>query len=576
MKPLFRLSLLLVITIALFSSCKNSSPKQTKFIPKESAFVVTLNSKALQDKLVKSQATLENLIKSMTGNEDSVIDKGKKEWDLLKNSGIDLDENIYVSIVQKGGMSMGMGNSVHAAVAGLSDATKFEAYVKTKHAGAEIKKEKDYSYSMKDNDMVAWGKDVIIFMSYNKAPAMPQFDTTSPASFEVKPVQADVSVDDIKTEMTAYFNLKEDQSIASIPEFRDLAGQKVDASVWINSASSVEDLPIPLPKLKELIENSYTAATINFEDGKIVMNSKTYSSDAMTDILEKHSGATVNLDLVKNYPSNNIAGFFVTAFNPDFFNGIVQFLEVGGLVDGFLTKTMGTNYTLKQALKAIKGDVALVVSDVKLRGSDSTTKGNEFKNGIGNDFFNNPKLLINIPLGDKAEANKLLDKLVEQQMIVKVSNEYKLSPVMSSMGFHLSVDEKNLMVASDSLLVGQYKSGTIKSNMDQKILDEFKGKSTAGFVDLERIINSVVPNPTNAESLASAKATFKNIKGSTDNFKGKHIEGRIEVNFKDEKENSLTSLLKFMATAQNESQKHKKDSRWKDEIKVDSTAKEVE
>ena len=112
--------------------------------------------------------------------------------------------------------------------------------------------------------------------------------------------------------------------------------------------------------------------------------------------------------------------------------------------------------------------------------------------------------------------------------------------------------------------------------ISQHILDEFKEKSTAGFVDLERIINSVVPNPTNAESLASAKATFKNIKGSTDNFKGKHIEGRIEVNFKDEKENSLTSLLKFMATAQNESKKYRKDNRWKDEIKVDSTAKEVE
>jgi hypothetical protein len=469
-----------------------------------------------------------------------------------------------------------MGNSVQAAVAGLTDATKFEAYIKMKIKGAEIKKEKDYSYSIKDNNMVAWGKDVIIFMSYSKAPAMPQFDTTSPANFEVKPVQADATVDAIKTEMAAYFNLKEDESIASIAEFRDLAAQKVDASVWINSASSVDDLPIPLPKLKELIENSYTAATINFEDGKIVMNSKTYTSDAMADILEKYSGATVNLDLVKNYPSNNIAGFFVTSFNPEFFNGIVKFLEVGGMVDGFLTKTMGTNYTLKDVTEAFKGDAAFVVSDFDPKWMDvGKTKNIEdmptrtLTPSLG-------KMLLNIPVGDKVQFNRILDKLVEQKMLVKVNSEYKLSPLMGSMGYHLSIDDKNLLVGSDSSLMMQYKSNAGKSNLDQNLLDGFKGKSSVGFIDLEKIMSNMVADSINAESIAAAKATFKNVKGYTENFKGKHIEGRLEVNFKDEKENSLTSLLKFMATAQNESSKHRKDSRWKDDVRVDSTAKEVE
>ncbi|HEX8332617.1 MAG TPA: DUF4836 family protein [Segetibacter sp.] len=556
MKPLIRLSLLLVVAIALFSSCKNSAPKQTRFIPKDAVVVATINSKSLQDKLVKSQATLENFFKTLTGNSDTALEKGKKEWEDLKNSGIDIDENIYLSVVQKGGgqMSMEPESSVFAAVGGLKDAAKFEAYLKKKDATAQVTKDKDFSYAVNGDNMVAWGKEVVIFMTYNETVVAPRFDSGS-NDIQVKPVQAQVK-HDVKAEMAAYFNLKEDESMASIAEFRDLSGQKADGSLWVNHAGSSAMIPVPLPKVTELTENSYSAATLNFEDGKIVMDSKTYTSKAMGEILEKHTGSAVNLDMVRNYPSNNVNAFFVASFNPEFINGVVRFLEVGGFVDQFLTRTMGANYTLQDVLKAVKGDVALVVSDMNFktfpRNVDSTSDSPA-------QAFNmsGTKILLNMPVGDKAQMNKLFDKLVEQQMVVKVGNEYKLSPVLSKMGYHLSVDEKNVLVASDSMLVSQYRSGTAKSNIDQNLLDGFKGKSSAGFVDLERIMNTMPPDSSSAESLAIAKNTFKNIRGYTENFNGKHIEGHFEVNMTDNKENSLTSLLKFMAAAGSSMQKHR-------------------
>jgi hypothetical protein len=305
-------------------------------------------------------------------------------------------------------------------------------------------------------------------------------------------------------------------------------------------------LPVPLPKATELTENSYTAATLNFEDGKIVMDSKTYSSKAMSEILEKHKGSSVDLDLVENFPSNNVNAFFVASFNPEFINGVVQFLEVGGFVDGFLTRTMGTKYTLQEVLKAIKGDVAFVVSDMNF---NTFPRNGSSKPGSPAQAFNmnGTKILLNMPVGDKTQLNKLFDKLVEQQMVVKVGGEYRLSPELSKMGYHLSVDDKNLMVASDSMVVNQYRSGAIKSGIDQNLIDGFKGKSSVGFVDLEKIINSLPPDSLNKETLSIAKSTFKNIRGYTENFNGKHIEGHMEINMKDDKENSLTSLLKFMA-----------------------------
>ncbi|MGI8638031.1 MAG: DUF4836 family protein, partial [Segetibacter sp.] len=161
-----RLLLLLLLSAAFITSCKKSVPKQTAFIPKNAVFVATINTKSLQSKLIKNQATIENIIKSVSGS-DTAVNKGKQEWEDLKSSGIDLDENFYVAVVQRGGgMTTGKGTMITSAVGALKDAAKLEAYIKKKDPTTEVRKEKDYSYATIHGDnMIAWGKDVIIVMS---------------------------------------------------------------------------------------------------------------------------------------------------------------------------------------------------------------------------------------------------------------------------------------------------------------------------------------------------------------------------------------------------------------------------
>jgi hypothetical protein len=140
-----RLSLLLIILIALFSSCKKAAPKQTKHIPKNAVFVAGINTKSLYSKLEKNQATLENIFRSFSDN-DSSIDKGKQDWEDFKSSGLDLQDNFYVSVINKGGgMGLSSASAVIAGIGSVKDASKLEAYIKKKHPGNEIRKEKDYT-----------------------------------------------------------------------------------------------------------------------------------------------------------------------------------------------------------------------------------------------------------------------------------------------------------------------------------------------------------------------------------------------------------------------------------------------
>ncbi|MDB5248968.1 MAG: hypothetical protein JWQ40_3362 [Segetibacter sp.] len=537
---LLRLTSLLIFAFALITSCKKPFPNQTRYIPKSAAFVATINTKALQGKLQKNQAAIENILKSVNGSDTSVT-KGKQEWEDLKASGIDLNENVYLAVVQKGGgMSMGEGAMISSGIGTLKDEGKLEAYIQKKQPGSEVKKEKDYSYStMQGNKMIAWGKDVVIMMFYQKSFAnQMELDTTTGAYNFKAPVNAAA---DMKVEMDSYFNLKEEQSVASIPEFRDLMQDKSDMSMWVNSASSIDNLPLPLPKLKDLLANSFTAATLNFEDGQITVNSKSYYSKELRDLLNNYTAPDANLALIENYPSSNINGFSVFSFNPDFFNGLVNYLEVGAMVDGTLTKMMGSNYTLQEALKALKGDIAVVVSDFA---SDSTR-------GTRNNIIPKMKMVVNITIGDKVQMNRLLDKVVEMRLLVKDNTGYHLNPSMQQTGLRLSVDDKNLLFSTDESTMDQYRAKSGKAVFKNDVMDEFKGKSLVAYVDLEGILNGVVAENGGdlSKVLPKAKETFKDVIAYTEKFTGKSVEGHYELRFKNEKENSLTSLLGFIEVA---------------------------
>jgi hypothetical protein len=205
---------------------------------------------------------------------------------------------------------------------------------------------------------------------------------------------------------------------------------------------------------------------------------------------------------------------------------------------------MGSNYTLQDALKAIKGDFAVIVSDF------ATKPGSDTAMGMRPGSMPDLKMIVNIPVGDKIQMNRLMDKLVEMQMLVKSNNQYSLAPNMQRIGYQLTVDDKNLFIASDENLLNQYKSKSKKANLNKDVVSDFKGKSGVAYVNIESILNGIATQ-NNAQVnnvLPKAKETFKEMEGYMENFNGKYVEGHGELRFKNEKENSLTSLLSFIET----------------------------
>src|SRR6202022_127669 len=121
------------------------------------------------------------------------------------------------------------------------------------------------------------------------------------------------------------------------------------------------------------------------------------------------------------------------------------------------------------------------------------------------------RMLLNAPVGDKVSFIKLMDKAVEHGILVKQNNTYKAGGALAVLGLFIMADDKNLVIASDSLTYTQYMAKTSKATINKEALDRFKGKSTVFYLDIANTLNGFIKDSTGDfnNSLRTAKGTFK-------------------------------------------------------------------
>jgi hypothetical protein len=136
-------------------------------------------------------------------------------------------------------------------------------------------------------------------------------------------------------------------------------------------------------------------------------------------------------------------------------------------------------------------------------------------------------------------------------ILTKQNNVYKASSLATAIGVFVHADENNLIIASDSLTYTQYMAKSSKAVINKEALDRFKGKSTVFYFDIANTINGFIKDSTGAfgydHSLRTAKQTFKDVIGTSDNFDGTSIKGIFELRMQNEKQNSLVTLTSLIA-----------------------------
>jgi hypothetical protein len=542
MKKLFPQAVIFALVLLVFSSCSSKLAEETKLIPKDASMVAVFDPGLMQAKLEKGNISIDSVFAKIfqSVNDSEHTDLKQKFNDLRTNSGIDWSNKLFFFAEQKNYPNNGHGSTINI-IAHLKDSALFFQYLRKQEdiKGRDVVKDKNFTYIQLDyKGMISWTDKLVMATIFNYS-EMPVKDSLLHA-YQVEGIN---KTEEIKKEVTRYYTLKEDESLASVKPFTDLFKQKSDAYFYNSSSAFISGLsmmPIQLPKLQDLLADNFSVSTFNFDDGKITGNSATYTNKALSAILKKYTGSTINMQMIETYPSDNIDMAFLTSFNPEMIDAIIKEIDIEALADMFTQKM---DVKTGDLYKCLKGDLAVIVSDFAWK---KTKENSMFKS------MPSVKCIINASVGDTGIYHKLMNNALQNELVVKQNNTYTSGKLLKTFGIVLNADDKNFMLATDSALYQKYISKTGKAGISKEVLDQLKGKSAAGFIDLDKLFGGMIQaSDTSANEFGKTmQHTFKDIIASSENFDGTKIQAHSELRMKDEKENSLVTLLKvFMKIA---------------------------
>lgn len=517
--------------VLLLTAC-SKTPEGGKHIPKTAALVFGINSKQIQDKLVKEGLSVDKIFEAVQDKDTSnELSKALKE---AENSGVDLKGDVYIALVPGE-----KGKSYASVVAKLDDATKFEAFIKEK-SKKEVKAGTDFKYIADKEGLVGFNKETIIgvfVINPNKFEFTGDVGVANATGTEVDE-KAWVEV------LNGLFHLKADESVGTIESFKEVQKEKGDVFFWMSSEQIYAFNPgtpsgmaaLVTTNIKKLTAGSYQTAAAHFENGKIKVNSLAYAGKEIQDIMKKYPMEKVNIGALETYPSENVLGFALMNFDLRMLGDIIKLMGMDGFANMGLAET---GLTLDDILKAFTGEIALVASDFSVVSKpsewDSTYKVTKPE----------VKWVFSMKVGDKAAFEKVMNTPMVGQMFTKQGSEYVPNQPMGEVA--VSINDKRILAASDNGLMTSYSEGKSKVKLDAGILDKAKGNVMSMYLSVEKLVNNLPAEEMKLPDsvLNDVKGLLKDFTVSTEPSNGKSQRSTMELNFKNENQNTLVQIVNF-------------------------------
>jgi hypothetical protein len=517
MKHKFSLPVIISFLLLAFSSCKQNVPQLALYVPKDAAAVFVIDAKAITSKISSSGITLDSLANMFNRNDNGL------HWSDIENSGIDLTTSFFVFSKQNNSMQSGKTASF-GLIAQVADNNKLENFFKKHVAGADVKQDAKYKYLNIGNGHVAGWTDKVLIIS-----GVVMGSNNNEASSH--------------QQLTALFTQTESNSVASIDEFKNALNKPGDIHFWSNASGNLSAIPmLGMTKIGTLFQDTYTDGTIDFENGKAIATAESHYNKTLSDILSKYPSREIDKSMISRYPQP-VNGFGIISFNPKVLLDILHYLGFDAVADNYSSQ-MG--FTTTDLANAFKGDIAVIFSDFKME--EHAMPGTPDINAKKP----HSEFLVNAVIGDKAAFDKVMAGLVNKNILSKNGDQYQLG-FFGGHGFVIETTNNNFFIASDDALIKAYEAGNGKSALTSEVEKEIDDKSMAMYVDIAAMLKKTNSSDTDGiKTIQAAQATFKNFIASADKSDGKSTNANLELNLVNTNENSLASLVKFMAVAHEE------------------------
>lgn len=559
--------LLTAVTAAVVFSACSKIPEQSKYIPKTAGVVLSINSKQISKKLLTNGITMDKMFEAV--QEKDTSNTAMKAWKDAENSGIDLQNNFFISAVFNSSTQ-----SYVSITGGLKDAAKFEEYLKKNIPNFSLKKKNDFQYVWQEDQksVIGWNKETVIYVRNVNANSLKNNGMTpdyaepeeemADSTVTAQPVRqvtpaADAEEGTWVTEVDHLFHLKKEETAGTIDAFKDLLKDNADVSVYVNpepiytaQGASVSTM-IPA-NLKNLIAGNYYTGAVNFEKGKVLIDGTSYVGKEMAAIYKKYDSQDADLDMLEKYPSSNITGFMLYGFDFRIIGDIVKSTGLDGIANMGLHSS---GLTLDDILNAFKGQMMFAASDFA-----TIKQPNPYYPEGDSITKTDAKWVFAMKVGDKAAFDKVMTSPMLKGMFTKQGDHYVMQEGMPGMPA-VSITDKLVVSASDKAILEQYLGGKGKAEgLDNSFVSKIKGNPLGGYVNFQKIVSSVPAEaiPEDGKEIAEKfKKLLKDATVLTHKFDGKVSHSEVVLNFTNESDNSLVQLVNLGTSAAKYYKEHK-------------------
>jgi hypothetical protein len=541
MQTRFRIPLLAAAVVLILASCSKTN-KQGKPVPKDAAVAVVIDGASLLSKLPWDEVKQNALFQQMYAD-SSTPAFVKKALDNPDNSGIDTKANL-VFFMQKDSLG-----GLVAFTGTIKDAEKFKLFSIDVSDGGNETDIDGISFISKAPICIGWNKERFLFIC--NVPDMHSMMATQSR--------------DLLTTCKNLFNLKESNSLGENEKFTTLVKKTGDVHFWMN-AEELNKGGIPgmdknpalaMLNMNKLFEGSITTASLNFENGKIAIDAKSYAGKELSELYKKYGDRNIDEDMLKRLPQKEVAAVFAMSFKPE---GIKEFLKLLG-VESYANMGLAfAGFTLDDFIKANKGDILIALSDFKRDITKDTvtfdTVGGRVNPTLHHNVFPvTPDVIFASSIGDKDAFN----------MLIKAGEKFGKS-IPPGFPISYSSNGKYFGIGNSKENVDKFIAGSSSNNAD--FISKISGNPFGGYINLQYLMKTFESDVKDSSAKIAFDASVKMwdnvyIKG------GKYEDGGMthsaEINLMDKSTNSLKQLnqyLGLLGKLKIEEHKHHDSARW--------------
>jgi hypothetical protein len=392
---------LLICLLALAVLACGKKSENVKLIPKDAHAVVAIDVKSMGLKTMDFKKMFSmNFLKKDKTSKDSLADK-------IKNSGVDLLQTAYLF----GNVSLENSQGYYAGVFSLSDAGKFEEMLKKDSKDMAITSEGDLKIAAKEGEksVMGWNKNTAIIIGMDSG-----------------------STADIKAKLIALFSTKSEESLLETNQiFKDLQNEKSDMTVWMdfeNLSKAAANLHPSAAGVK--IKDSYMTATLNFENGQVVLDSKYYDNNEESKKYKEVFKDNVSADVISGVPGQTVIGMLSLAVD---MKKLYTVLDSQQLLEEVKknAEQSGIGLTADQLFDIFSGDFVASVNgvdmvDEKFLPDPDTMLVSDPNSApmILTRKVPSPDFAFTAGISNKENLTKILDFMVKNGMAVQKDNNY--------------------------------------------------------------------------------------------------------------------------------------------------------